>query len=363
LTQNTEAGLAQKGTHRGIAMALLAAVLFGASAPFAKMLLRGASPQLLAGLLYLGSGIGLALVWLLRRGRTREAGLGGRSVPWLVGSIAAGGVAGPLLLMYGLARTPAASASLLLNLEGALTALLAWIVFRENVGRRVALGMLAIVAGGVVLSWEGRAHLGGVLGPFAITGACLTWAIDNNLTQKVSGGDPVQIAMLKGLGAGSVNTALALALGASLPVSVRVGAALALGFFSYGVSLVLFVFALRHLGTARTGAYFSVAPFVGALVSLAVFRQSPSVGLIAGAVLMALGVWLHLSEQHEHQHVHEGLRHEHLHVHDEHHQHTHSPDDPSGEPHSHTHRHEPLVHSHPHYPDLHHRHEHMRDGE
>jgi drug/metabolite transporter (DMT)-like permease len=222
LTQNTEAGLAKEGTHRGVVMALLAALLFGSSAPFAKILLLGASPQLLAGLLYVGSGLGLALVWRLRRNRTRDIGLGKRDVPWLVGSIAAGGIAAPLLLMYGLGRTPAASASLLLNLEGALTALLAWIVFRENFDRRVALGMLAIIAGGAVLSWGGRAALGGVLGPLAIAGACLAWAIDNNLTQKVSGGDPVQIAMLKGLSAGSVNTALALGLGASFPAYSRV---------------------------------------------------------------------------------------------------------------------------------------------
>ena len=347
-----------KGLNRGVVMALLAAVLFGLSAPFAKLLLRGASPQLLAGLLYLGSGLGLTLVWLLRRGRTREAGLGGRDVPWLAGGIAAGGVTAPLLLMYGLTRTPAASASLLLNLEGALTALLAWVVFRENVGRRIALGMLAIVAGGAVLSWEGRTTLGGLLGPLAIVGACLAWAIDNNLTQKVSGGNPVQIAMLKGLIAGSVNTGVALALGASWPTAARIGGALTLGFFGYGVSLVLFVLALRQVGTARTSAYFSVAPFVGALVSLAVFRQSPTIGLIIGAALMGAGVWLHLSERHEHEHAHEPMDHEHVHVHDAHHQHVHAPSDPPGEPHSHGHRHEPLVHSHAHYPDTHHRHRH-----
>ena len=343
---------------RGIAIALLAAVLFGLSAPFAKLLLRDASPQLLAGLLYLGSGLGLALVWLLRRGRTKEAGLARGDIRWLAGATAAGGVAGPLLLMYGLTRTPAASASLLLNLEGVLTALIAWIVFRENFDRRIALGMLAIVGGGVVLSWEGRADLGGLLGPLAIGGACLAWAIDNNLTQKVSGGDPVQIAMIKGLTAGSVNTAIALVLGAALPNVARVGGALALGFFSYGVSLVLFVLALRRLGTARTGAYFSIAPFVGAAVSLVVFRQAPTVGILVGAALMALGVWLHVSEHHEHSHAHEAIAHEHLHSHDTHHQHAHSPDDPPGESHSHSHQHEPLVHSHPHYPDLHHRHGH-----
>ena len=347
----------------GVAMALVAATLFGLSAPFAKLLLQGASPQLLAGLLYLGSGIGLAIVALLRRGQTREAALRRRDVPWLASAIAAGGIAGPLLLMYGLSRTPAASASLFLNLEGVLTALLAWIVFRENVDRRIALGMLAIVAGGAILSWEGRAGFGGLLGPLAIAGACLAWAIDNNLTQKVSGGDPVRIAMLKGLAAGGVNTAIAIALGAPLPPIPRIGGALLLGFFSYGVSLVLFVLALRHLGTARTGAYFSVAPFVGALVSLIVFRQSPTAGLVAAAALMGAGVWLHVSERHEHVHEHAPTEHEHLHAHDEHHHHAHAAGDPPGEPHSHPHQHDPLVHTHPHYPDLHHRHSHDHASE
>ena len=339
-------------------MALLAALLFGVSAPFAKILLGDASPQLLAGLLYLGSGIGLTVMWLARRGAAKEAPLDRRGMPWLLGSIAAGGIGGPLLLMYGLVRTPAASASLLLNLEGALTALLAWFVFRENVGRRIAAGMLAIVAGGLVLTWDGRVQLGSVLGPLSIAGACLAWAIDNNLTQKVAGGDPVQIGMLKGLVAGSVNVALALALGATLPSHQRVGEALALGFFSYGLSLVLFVLSLRHLGTARTSAYFSIAPFVGAVVSLAVFRQSPHTGLIVAAALMGVGVWLHVSERHEHMHAHEPQTHAHSHVHDAHHQHAHSPDDPPGEPHAHEHRHEALVHSHRHYPDIHHRHTH-----
>ena len=342
---------------RGVLLALAAALLFGVSAPFAKLLLRDAAPQLLAGLLYLGSGAGLALVWLLRRA-PREAPLTGRDAPWLAGAIVFGGVLGPLLLMAGLARTPASSASLLLNLEGVLTALLAWFVFRENFDRRIALGMIAIVAGGAVLSWEGRVELGGLVGPVLVAGATLCWAVDNNLTQKVSAGDPVQIAMVKGLVAGTVNTAIALALGASWPPVARLGGALVLGFLSYGVSLVLFVLALRRLGTARTGAYFSSAPFVGAAVSLVVFRERPGPGFVAAASLMAFGVWLHVTERHEHEHRHVAMEHEHLHVHDEHHRHAHSPDDPPGEPHSHPHRHEPLVHSHPHYPDIHHRHGH-----
>jgi drug/metabolite transporter (DMT)-like permease len=304
------------------------------------------------------------LLWLRRRSlenTLRESPLRRGDIPWLIGAIVFGGVLGPLLLMIGLARTPASSASLLLNLEGAFTALLAWFVFHENFDRRIALGILAIVTGGVVLSWEGRLSWGGIAGPLAVAAACLCWGIDNNLTQRVSIADPVQIAMIKGLAAGSVNTAIAFLLGASLPTGPRVVGAMVLGFLSYGASLVLFVLALRRLGTARTGAYFSTAPFVGAALSLAIFREPPTAGFFAAALLMGFGVWLHLTERHEHEHRHEMMDHEHPHVHDEHHRHSHAPSDPpvtDPKPHTHRHRHEPLVHSHPHYPDIHHRHPH-----
>lgn len=354
---------ASRHMHRGsVNLALAAAMLFGLGTPFAKLLLARTGPQLLAGLLYLGSGVGLLLVWSTRRSRApNEAPLMRRDAPWLAGAIVAGGVLGPLLLMLGLARTPASSASLLLNLEGVLTALLAWFVFRENFDRRIALGMVAIVAGGAVLSWQGRTVLGDFVGPLLVAGATLCWAVDNNLTQKVSAGDPVQVAMLKGLIAGTVNTAIAIGGGASTPALPTIAAALVLGFFSYGVSLVLFVLALRSLGTARTGAYFSTAPFVGAAASLLVFRERPDAGFTVAALLMSVGVWLHLTERHEHEHVHEAMFHEHAHVHDEHHRHAHGPADPpvtDPKPHVHAHRHEPLAHSHPHYPDIHHRHGH-----
>jgi drug/metabolite transporter (DMT)-like permease len=352
----------------GLLRALLAAVLFGASAPLAKALLEDVRPQMLAGLLYLGSGVGLLVVFLARRvsaasGRTSaEAPLTRADVPWLVGAITAGGVLGPVLLMVGLSRTPASSASLLLNLEGVFTALLAWFVFRENFDRRIAHGMVAIVAGGVIISWTGRAELGGLVGPLAVAGACFCWAVDNNLTQKVSAGDPVQITMIKGLTAGVVNTGIAFALGSHLPSAWRGAASMGLGFVSYGLSLVLFVLALRALGTARTGAYFSTAPFVGAVLSLIIWRDPFTLPLMLGGACMAAGVWLHVSERHEHEHTHELMEHEHSHVHDEHHQHVHVPGDPPvrrpDEPHSHRHRHEPLVHTHAHVPDIHHRHGH-----
>ena len=343
-----------QASRRGIGMALAAAVLFGASAPLAKLLLDQTSPQLLAGLLYLGSGIGLGLVWLRKRQSSeaaRETPLTRRDIPWLAGAIVFGGMLGPVLLMIGLTRTPASAASLLLNLEGVFTALLAWFVFRENFDRRIALGMLAIVAGGMALSWEGRVSWGGVAGPLAVAGACLCWGIDNNLTQKISAGDPVQIAMVKGIVAGSVNTIIAFLLGAGSPAAPRVLAALVLGFLSYGVSLVFFVLALRQLGTARTGAYFSTAPFVGAVLSLAIYRERPTILLMVAAVLMGIGVWMHFTERHEHEHRHKPLEHDHAHTHDEHHQHVHAPGDPAATdptPHTHWHRHKPMVHSHPH---------------
>ncbi|NML44924.1 EamA family transporter [Ramlibacter sp. G-1-2-2] len=344
----------------GVAAALAAALLFGAAAPLAKLLLQTIGPWLLAGLLYLGSGLGLALLRRLQAGERVRLAPG--EWPWLAGAIAAGGVAGPVLLMLGLAHLPAAQASLLLNAEGVLTALLAWFVFRENVDRRVALGMACIVAGGLALAWPAQGAGAVAWGPMLlVVGACAAWAIDNNLTRKVALADASWIAMVKGLAAGVTNLALALALGAHWPAPNFVLAAGVLGLLSYGVSLVLFVRALRHLGTARTGAYFSVAPFFGALLAVALLDEPLTAKLAAAALLMGLGVWLHLTERHEYRHAHEATVHEHEHVHgagDEHHAHEHEPPVPPGTRHSHRHEHVPLVHAHPHYPDAHHRHDH-----
>jgi drug/metabolite transporter (DMT)-like permease len=349
--------------RHAVLLALLSAALFGVSTPAAKLLLGTIDPVILAGLLYCGAGIGIAVVrriGLLAGGQAipSEAALGRRDLPWLAGAIVAGGVAGPILLMAGLQQTDASAASLLLTLEGVATALMAWFIFHENFDRRIALGMALIAAGAVVLSWSGQPQLAGVLGPLAIVGACVAWGLDNNLTRKVSLADPLQIVELKGLIAGPVNLALGLLAGARLPgLSVGLAAGL-VGFLGYGVSLVLFVYALRHLGTARTGAYFSTAPFLGAVAALALLQEPLTVQLLAGGVLMAVGVWLHLTEHHEHEHVHEPIEHAHPHVHDEHHRHVHTADDPPGEPHTHGHRHEPLRHRHPHVPDMHHLHRH-----
>jgi drug/metabolite transporter (DMT)-like permease len=339
----------------GIFAALLSAALFGVSAPLAKLLLGEISPWLLAGLLYLGSGIGLALVRRVRR--SNEAGLNRRDLPWFGAAVLAGGVIGPVLLVFGLAQSSAAEASLLLNLESVLTLAIAWIVFKENVDRRLLVGAVAIVAGALVLSWPDQASIDAGWGPLLIAAACLAWAIDNNFTRKVSAADPMQIAMAKGLAAGVVNVAVAFSLGAPLPGIGAIASAGLLGFFSYGVSLTLFVLALRHLGTARTGAYYALAPFIGAGVAILLLNEPIGPAFVAGGVLMAIGLWLHLTERHLHEHEHEPLEHEHVHTHDAHHQHAHA-DGALPEPHVHKHRHARLIHRHPHYPDLHHRHSH-----
>lgn len=347
----------------GAPLALASAALFGASTPLAKLLLgAGVDPWLLAGILYLGSGLGLGIYHFARRlagqGRAKEAALVRADLPWLVLVVLAGGGVGPVLLMIGLALAPASSAALLLNLEGLATMAIAWLAFRENVDRRLLLGAFSILAGAMLLSWQGGLQGFGP-GALAIAGACLAWGLDNNLTRKLSAADPVQIAAVKGVCAGVVNLTLAVAVrGAGLPSLQILADGALIGLLGYGVSLVLFVLALRHLGAARTGAYFSTAPFLGAALGLVLFREPVTAQLAGAALLMGLGVWLHLSERHEHEHVHGALAHAHRHVHDLHHQHAHGPDDPPGEPHAHWHEHAPARHKHPHYPDLHHRHGH-----
>jgi drug/metabolite transporter (DMT)-like permease len=341
-------------------LALLSAALFGASTPLAKSLLGDVSPWMLAGLLYLGAGLGLAAIHFARRVLgidPTEAPLRRADMPGLAAVVLSGGILGPLLLMLGLSTTLASSASLLLNLEGLFTLGIAWLVFRENVDVRVGLGAAAILLGALTLSWQGG--LGGLgSGSLAIVGACLCWGVDNNLTRKLSSADPLQIAMVKGLVAGTVNVVLASLQGASWPLTGVVLAAAAIGLFGYGISVVCFVLALRYLGSARTGAYFSVAPFIGAALSVVMFGDPVTAQLLLAAGLMSVGLYLHLAERHEHEHPHEAMSHEHAHVHDEHHQHRHAPGDPSGEPHAHVHSHAPMVHGHPHYPDIHHRHSH-----
>lgn len=345
---------------QGVIYAILASVLFGITTPFAKNMLTDIAPVLLAGLFYLGSGLGLATYLVCTRKTqlaAREASLGRPDLPWLAGAIVTGGIIAPIFLMLGLATTQASAASLFLNLEGVFTALIAWFVFKENFDKHILMGMIAIVLGGVLLTVNLSSGITLSPGILLIGGACIGWAIDNNLTRKVSAANPAQIACLKGLFAGITNVTVAIVLGARLPSLPILLEAMFTGFLGYGVSLVLFVLALRHIGTARTGAYFAVAPFVGAIVAVLFLKDPLSVQFLGAATLMGIGLWLHLTEKHSHEHEHEVMEHEHEHVHDEHHQHSHSHDDPVGEPHLHRHKHTKLIHTHPHFPDLHHNHE------
>lgn len=281
--------------RRGGLLAIAAALLFGLSTPAAKLIVGSVDPLLLAGLLYLGSGIGLS-IFKLFRGRD-GLHLARADLPWLACTVIFGGAIGPALLMQGLTATTGSAASLLLTLEGVFTALIAWIVFREPFNRRIGFGMAAIFFGAVLLALRGSPGHAGLLGALAITGACLAWAIDNNCTAKIAEVDALTLAAIKGVCAGIANIAIALAVGSRLPALPEIGAAAAVGFLGYGLSLVLFVLALREIGAARTGAYFSTAPFIGALVGLIALREPLSVTLAVAGLLMSIGVWLHLTEQ------------------------------------------------------------------
>lgn len=336
--------------------ALASALLFGMAVPAAKWLIADFAPWTLAGLLYAGSGVGLTVFrWISRKTVILPRG---REWLWLLSAVLLGGMVGPVLLLWGLKEAEAASTSLLLNTEAVFTTLIAWFWFREHFDLRIAIGMLAILSGAMVLSWSEGADLVGGWGTLPVLGACLCWAIDNNLTRKVAHLDAVWLASIKGLVAGSANLALAFYLGETMPEAEQLGAAFLLGWLSYGLSLTFFVVSLRRLGTARTGAYFSIAPLFGAVLSILFLDEAMSPRLMVAGVLMMSGVWLHLTEKHSHEHTHDELEHEHEHIHDEHHQHSHDEPWVPGEPHTHWHRHVPITHSHPHFPDIHHRHGH-----
>lgn len=344
------------GLQRYALLALASAALFGAAAPALKPIAGVLHPVLLAGLLYLGSFLGLAVVRAVRGTVRAEAALSARDLPALGGAIVSGGIAAPVLLVWGLSGLAASAASLLLATEAITTMLLAAMLFREPVAKRVWLAALLIFTAAGLLGWTPGASMPVSLHALAVLAACLLWGLDNNLTSRISLADPFAIAMWKGLVAGAVNVLAGLALAPAIP-SAHWLTALAVGAAGYGASLVLYVLALRHLGAARTAAHFGTAPFFGALLAIALLGEPFTPVLAAALALAALGTWLALTERHRHAHEHEALEHEHRHVHDAHHQHPHRGDEGS-EPHSHPHRHAPMRHRHAHFPDLHHRHRH-----
>jgi drug/metabolite transporter (DMT)-like permease len=347
-----------RGRTRGAVCGLTAAILFGASAPVSKLLLPELGALIMAGLLYLGAGLGLTLFGLIRPRRhgDGEARLTRRDLGLLAGITVTGGILGPVLMLIGLGRMSGLAGSLLLNLEAPATMLLALVLFREHLGRRAASAAVLIVGGGLLLSWHpGQLHAD-PWGVLAIAGACLSWGVDNNLTQRLTLRDPVAVVRWKTLGAAACTLALGVALGHPVPAAGTAAAAAALGSLSYGASILLDMYALRLLGAAREAAYFATAPFMGAAMAVPLLGDRFGVAELAAALLMAGGGVLLVREKHSHTHTHEALEHEHRHVHDEHHQHDH--EEPVSGPHSHVHRHEPITHEHPHVSDLHHRHRH-----
>lgn len=340
--------------------AALAAILFGASAPFSKLMLGEAQPVPLAALLYLGSGIGMLLLRTLRKNH-EEARISRADLPWLAGAALAGGVAAPIVLLFSLKNTPAATASLLLNFEGVATMLIAGLLFREAIGRRVGVAILCITAASILLSWQTQYEWGVSLGALGIVLACALWGLDNNFTRNISAKDPTAIVMMKGLAAGAFSLALALMLGQGFPSPISIVGGLLLGSVSYGLSIMLFVSAMRTLGAVRTSALFGLAPFIGAALSLFIFRDNLTMLMLVAMPLMVIGAVLLVGEDHAHAHQHLPITHEHRHSHDDNH-HVHRYADAAGvSAHSHAHSHPALRHAHAHMPDIHHRHDHTDD--
>jgi drug/metabolite transporter (DMT)-like permease len=372
MTPNLAMLKADARARRGTALGLMAAILFGLSTPLAKLLLPESGAIMLAALLYLGAGGGLLAFGSARYRAARlttlarEPGLTLADAPLIVGVIIAGGIVGPVLMLCGLSHLSASATALMLNLEVPFTIFLATTFFGEHLGRRDVLGAALIIVGGLVLSWpagtfESKSGItvgGDLTGVLALGGACFSWALDNNLTQRLSARDPVAVARIKTLGAGLCTLALAYASGQSLPTPRVYVSALLVGLLSYGLSLVLYVYAQRMLGAARQAGLFAIAPFIGALASIVLIDETFSVPLALGGLLMACGLWAMFSEVHVHNHFHDALVHNHLHVHDLHHQHDHDSPCITEQPHAHQHRHVPTFHAHPHLPDAHHRHRH-----
>jgi len=341
--------------------ALLAAILFGVSAPLAKMLLGEIQPVMLAGLLYLGSGFGLLILKGVQRlasgGKPIEARLAGKDYGWLTLAILAGGIAAPILLLVSLNKTPASTASLLLNFEAVATALVAWLIFHEALGKRALIAILLITMAGILLSLDFSGNWGFSLGALGILAACVLWGMDNNFTRNISAKDPIFITLVKGLAGGVFSFLLALSLGNPIPTIGILLGAMGLGCLSYGASIVLFIRAMRGLGAARTSALFNIAPLMGVILSLILFKDKPGLMFFLTIPLILLGAYLLIFETHTHQHLHQALVHDHVHTHDDGH-HTHQHENSVVGKHSHEHEHNSITHSHDHLPDTHHRHTH-----
>lgn len=341
---------------------IISASLFGISPPIAKLLVGDIPPVALAGLLYLGAFIGLSLYSIGRRNKTidpnkKATALERKDFPWLAGAVLTGGILGPISLMMGLTLVSGFSASLLLNLEGLATAMIAIIFFKENAGKRLWLALACMAIAGGFLTWDPELGKFNIVGPLLIIFAMVCWGMDNNLTRNISDKDPIQIAKIKGLIAGTFSLSLAFILGMKISLDITIAFALLLGSFSYGISLVFFIKALNGLGSSRTGAFFSFAPFIGAITSIIILKEWIGWVMFPAIAFMIIGIWLINSEKHSHLHIHKPITHTHSHIYtDMHHLHEHS--GTFHEVHTHEHIHTEITHIHVHWPDTYHRHEH-----
>jgi drug/metabolite transporter (DMT)-like permease len=348
--------------RRPVLAVLAAATLYGVGLPLTKALLKDYPPVAMAGLLYCGAFLGLGLYYGLvraagRRNTDAEYQLARHDLPWLAGSVLTGGFLAPILLMLGLNLATGFSASLLSNLEGVATAIIAVVLFHESTGKRLWLALGCMTLGAVMLSWNGGEGRFELAGPALIVLSMICWGFDNNFTRQIADRDPLQIALVKSLVAGTVPLAIVLGMGGRIPMDITLVYPLIVGAFGYGASLVFFILALKGIGASRTGALFGLAPFVGAVVSLLVLREWLGWIMLPAAGLMALGAWLIVGETHHHEHRHEAVVHAHAHSHDDGH-HAHPHDGNVSVPHVHEHAHAGLTHDHDHYPDDHHRHGH-----
>jgi drug/metabolite transporter (DMT)-like permease len=338
-----------------IFQALLAALFFGASAPLSKLLLGEVSPVLMAAFLYLGSGTGISLVKLSQRIRSspKEARIRRPDVGWLAGAIIAGGIIAPIILMVSLQYTAASTASLLLNFEGVATTLIALFFFRESISRQAFAAIIAITFASIFLSTNPQAsNFRFSLGALGVLLACTMWGLDNNFTRNISAKDPLTIVAWKGLVAGTFSLFLSLFLGQQLPALRSILGILLLGFISYGLSTMLFIYSMRGLGASRTSALYGTAPLAGVILSILIFHDPITWSFVVAAILMVAGALILSGEEHAHFHIHMPVVHEHRHTHDEFHGH-----DEANVTHSHEHEHPRTEHEHGHMPDIHHRHE------
>ena len=351
--------MTQNKNWKAFGYAILAALLYGISTPVSKLLLLKLPATMMAACLYLGAGLGmlcLAMIQKLYKKGNREARLSGRDAPYVVGMILLD-IAAPIFLMLGLTMTTAANGSLLNNFEIVATSVIALFLFRESIGRRMWIAIGFITLSSILLSITEKGSLSFSLGSFFVLLACVCWGFENNCTRMLSLKDPLQIVIWKGFGSGTGALIIAFFVHEVVAEWLYIGIALVLGFVAYGLSIFVYILAQRKLGAARTSAFYAFAPFIGVIVSWIVLKEPITLIFVIALIMMLVGAYFAVTEQHQHLHLHLMEQHTHKHNHkDGHHNHVHE-EVVEGE-HTHEHIHEQMEHSPGHLPDLHHRHIH-----